>query len=189
MMKALRDNPRRTDRRGGRLLTALTSLSSGLMLGVVLAAGSAHADDPSEWGINGTYTVSSNGQWAKRNDVYHNEAVVRSTWTISTKCTTPVDCAGTVTSDQGWSAPVYTTSGLSWYVKRKLPRWEPCPDGTAADGLQTFRFYPVDTATGNVSEHDTTTLAGEDSTIGPSGACGVSKWLTIKMPFKAVKIS
>ena len=63
------------------------------------------------------------------------------------------------------------------------------PDGTAADGLQTFRFYPVDTATGNVSEHDTTTLAGEDSTIGPSGACGVSKWLTIKMPFKAVKIS
>ncbi len=39
------------------------------------------------------------------------------------------------------------------------------------------------------SEHDTTTLAGEDSTIGPSGACGVNKWLTIKMPFTAVKLS
>jgi hypothetical protein len=188
-MSTLRDQPRRPDHRRGCALTAMTALSSALMLPVASAAGPAHADDPSAWGINGTYAVSSNGQWAKTNDVYHDEAVVRSTWTISTKCTTPVDCAGTVTSDQGWSAPVYTSSGLSWFVKRTVPRWEPCPDGTAVDGLQTIRFYPVDAETGNVAQQDTTTLAGEDNTIGPSGACGINKWLTIKMPFKAVKIS
>jgi hypothetical protein len=150
--------------------------------------GQAHADDPSSWGINGTYTVSSNGQWAQTNDQYKNEAVIRSTWTISTSCTSPVDCTGTVTSDQGWSAPVYTTSGLSWYVKHTVKGWEPCPDGTASDGLQTYRFYPVDPATGLLSPN-TAMLAGEDRTVGISGACGINKWLNIKMPMTAIKIS
>jgi hypothetical protein len=149
----------------------------------------AHADESSDWGINGTYAVSSNGQWAQTNDRYKDEAVIRSTWTISTSCTSPVDCTGTVTSDQGWSAPVYTDSGLSWYVKRTLKGWEPCPDGTASDGLQTYRFYPVDPATGMVSNHSTAMLTGEDRTVGISGACGINKWLNIKMPMTAIKIS
>lgn len=165
---------------------AWAAMALVMFVGFGLAPG-ANADDPSTWGINGTYAVVSNGEWAQTNDRYQNEAVVRSTWTISTKCTSPVDCAGTVRSDQGWSAPVYTDSGLSWYVKRTIPRWEPCPDGTAADGLQTYRFYPVDPNTGMTSR-DTATLAGEDRTIGPSGACGISLWLNVKMPFKATKI-
>ena len=37
-------------------------------------------------------------------------------------------CAGTVTSDQGWSAEVHHRAG-QWFVKRDLPDWVPCPDG------------------------------------------------------------
>lgn len=171
-------------------LTVILKISTAVALIIGSGVpGQANADDPSTWGINGRYSVSSNGEWAQTNDQYKKEAVVRSTWTISTTCSTPVDCEGTVTSDQGWSEPVYTTSGLSWYVKRKVPHWEPCPDGTAADGLQTIRFYPVDASTGMVAAHDTKTLAGIDTTLGPSGACGINKWLSIKMPFKGVKIS
>jgi hypothetical protein len=168
-------------------VSARITMILALILGAA-AAPTARADDSSTWGINGTYSVVSNGEWAQTNDRYQNEAVVRSTWTISTTCTTPVDCTGTVKSDQGWSAPVYTDSGASWYVKRTVPGWEPCPNGTAADGEQTYRFYPVDPNTGLISQ-DTKTLTGEDRTIGASGACGISLWLSIKMPITAVRIS
>jgi len=45
----------------------------------------ASAYDPS---INGTYTATVVGDWARTNTVYHNEDVVRSTWKISSSCTT-----------------------------------------------------------------------------------------------------
>jgi hypothetical protein len=38
-------------------------------------------------------------------------------WTISTTCTTPVDCTGRVSSDQGWSADV-NIHGSEYVVKR-----------------------------------------------------------------------
>ena len=58
----------------------------------------ASAYDPS---INGTYTATVVGDWARTNTVYHNEDVVRSTWKVSSSCSTAQDCSGTVVSDQG----------------------------------------------------------------------------------------
>jgi hypothetical protein len=138
----------------------------------------AHASGA--WAINGSYIASSNGQWAKTNEVYRNEAVVRSTWTINSTCSTMSDCAGQVTSDQGWTAPIYTKAGM-WRVERTIKNWEPCPDGTSADGHQLFQFYPID-VNGQVAIHGSTVLAGEDKTVGPSGACGINKPLVISIP-------
>ncbi|BCP14264.1 hypothetical protein MINTM021_11730 [Mycobacterium paraintracellulare] len=137
--------------------------------------------------LNGRYQASSNGDRAKTNEVYHDEAVVRSIWTITSSCSDPFHCTGTVTSDQGWSAPVSKTS-ISWTLSRDIADWERCTDGTTAPGHQEFRFWRVD----NNGETDLTetspTYAGEDKTLGASGACGVSKWLAIRMPFRLDKI-
>ncbi len=54
-----------------------------------------------------------------------------------------MECHGTVTSDQGWSAPLYMNDGEMWKVRREVPNWERCEDGTAFPGQQTFFFYPV----------------------------------------------
>jgi hypothetical protein len=148
-------------------------------LAVTSVPGLAHAED--DWSINGVFRVQSNGDWAQSNDRFQNEPVVVSTWTISTTCTGPSSCTGQVTSDQGWKAPIYRNSA-QWFVKRSLPGWEPCPDGTAADGQQLYRFYPV-AADGTTDVHSTT-YAGFDHTIGPSGACGSNKPLEINVPLK-----
>jgi hypothetical protein len=143
----------------------------------------ANNDGPA---INGTFTATSNGQWAQTNDAFHDEATVRSIWTIHTTCSTPIDCVGTVTSDQGWTAPIYTTSDV-WYVKRDLPGWEPCPDGTSAPGQQIYRFAAV--ADDGTLDPASTTYAGADNTTGPSGACGKNLQLVVELPFKLVKIA
>jgi hypothetical protein len=148
-------------------------------------AGAARAD-VNHPAINGTYTATSNGEWARTNDVYHDEATTRSTWTISSSCTDPLTCSGTVTSDQGWTAPMSFISG-TWFVKRDLPNWEQCWDGTAATGHQIYRFYPVDENGSLVA--GSPMLVGEDATTGPSGACGWNLLLVIRMPFKLVKIA
>lgn len=137
--------------------------------------------------INGTYSATSNGEWARTNDSYHDEATVRSTWTIVSQCSNPLTCTGTVTSDQGWTADMSFVSG-SWLVHRELPGWETCADGTSATGQQVYRFYPVDPETGLMTA-GSPILAGEDATTGPSGACGKNWLLTIRLPFKLVKIS
>lgn len=126
--------------------------------------------------LNGTYRATSDGAWAKLNHQMHNQETVTSTWTITTTCTTPVDCAGTVSSDQGWSAPIVLRSGM-WLVTRNIANWEQCPDGTAFPGRQQFKFYqaPED-------------LKGWDETTGPSGACGANLWLVIDMPFTLVRV-
>jgi hypothetical protein len=172
----------------GRSMKASVAVAAAIVAATVGAPWPAHADDPSTWGLNGTYEASSNGEWAKTNDRYQKEAVVRSTWTISTQCTSPVDCAGTVTSDQGWTAPIYTTTGV-WWIKRTLVGWQPCPDGTAADALQTYRIFATERATGSASLFDSSLLTGEDHTVGNSGNCGRSEWVDIRMPFTAVKVS
>jgi hypothetical protein len=138
-----------------------------------------------EWGLNGTYIATSIGGWAQTNDVYHDEASVRSTWTISTTCSTPVECTGRVTSDLGWSADV-NIHGSKYVVKRDIPNWEPCPNGAARAGHQIYRFYPVDER-GWVSV-GSTIFAGVDKTSGDSGACGINKALVITMPFRLEKV-
>jgi hypothetical protein len=135
--------------------------------------------------LNGTYVVTANGEWAKTNDSYHDESVVRSTWTITSSCSNPVDCTGQVVSDEGWTAPIVHTSD-AWIVDRDVANWEPCPDGTAATGHQRYRFWPVD-ATGYVTP-GSPTLGGEQRTTGPSGACGVNRILVIRMPVRLDKV-
>ncbi len=152
-------------------------------IAVILTSGTpaAHA---SEWGLNGTYLALSDGKWAQTNDIFHDQASVHSTWTISSTCSTPVECTGRVSSDQGWSADA-SVHGSEWVVKRDIPNWEPCPDGSVRTGHQIFRFYPVDER-GWVN-WDSTVLAGFDKTVGDSGACGVNKALVIMLPFRLEK--
>lgn len=159
---------------------AVTLLTSALLTGT---AAPAAAND--EWGINGTFATSSNGQWAKVNERYQDEPSVRSTWTVNTVCSTPVDCAGTVNSDQGWSAPIYTTNGV-WYIKRVVPEWKYCADGSPVEGLQVYRIYPVGPE--GYVDPASDEYTGEDQTTGPSGSCGRNQWPAVRMPFYMKKI-
>jgi hypothetical protein len=163
-------------------------ITAAVTAGAVLACPAGPAEGSTgDWGINGTYTATSNGEWAKTNDVFHDEASIRSTWTVTTTCSYPTECTGTVTSDWGWTAPIYQKSAV-WYVKRTAENWQPCPDGTAAPGLQIYRFYPGSSDDGSAADPTSSTFLGEDQTSGISGSCGSSKVLFIAMPFKLVKI-
>lgn len=166
-------------------IAAATVLTATVISGVC-ATPPAQAS-PDDVAINGTYRASSLGDWAKTNQQFHDEATVRSTWTVTSTCSTVQDCTGTVKSDQGWSAPMFMHDGTSWYVKRDVPDWEPCQYGGSATGRQTIYFYPVN-ANGHV-QIGSPVLAGIDKTVGPSGACGQNRWLTIEMPFRLDKLS
>lgn len=153
-------------------------LSTALVAAVTSSFGQVPTAHATEWPtLNGTYIAVSDGQWAKTREVFRDEATITSTWTITSTCSTHVECTGYVVSDQGWSADAIFSAGL-WSVDRDLPNWEPCGDGSTVTGHQQFTFYAVDSAT----------LVGKDKTIGPSGACGVSYWLTVEMPFKLTMI-
>jgi hypothetical protein len=127
--------------------------------------------------FTGTYTAFSDGQWAQTRHSYHDEFSVTSTWTATSTCADYLDCTGQVSSDQGWSAAAICKSGL-WTVTHDVPNWEPCADGTAATGQQKFAFR---------SQTDLAKFDGWDTTLGPSGACGVNQWLVITMPFTLTK--
>ncbi len=167
--------------------TSRLSLSVAALTALTFVAVSypATAGASDKWALNGTFTATSNGEWATTNDVYHDEKSLRSTWTISSQCSYPTECTGTVSSDFGWTAPIYQTGG-EWYVKRVVPDWMPCQDGTSAPGYQVFRFHGV-TPGGDQSDPTSNILVGEDGTTGQSGACGRSLPLYISMPFKLVK--
>jgi hypothetical protein len=150
-------------------------------------AATARATTKEDVAINGTFRATSIGDYAKTNDTYSGEGTVISTWTISSSCVTFQECHGTVTSDQGWTAPAYMLDGIMWFVKRDVRNWERCADGTAFDGQQTFYFYPVD-ADGEF-RLGSPTYAGKDKTVGPSGACGQNQWLDITMPLRLDKLT
>jgi hypothetical protein len=168
---------------------SLGTVSSATVMATIVIGGLATA--PSAWAdgdpINGTYIATSVGEWAKTNEAFHDEPTVRSTWTITSSCTTAQDCSGQVTSDQGWSAPLAMHDGAQWRVRRDVPNWEYCPDGTAVTGQQIFSFVAVG-PDGRV-QPGSSTLAGLDKTTGPSGACGINRWLVIQMPFRLDKVS
>lgn len=138
-----------------------------------------------DWGLNGTYIATSNGEWAKTNGIFKDQDSIRSTWTISTNCSFPTECTGTVASDWGWTAPIYQTSGV-WFVKHVVDNWQPCPDGSAGPGLQVYRFF-ASSRDGEAADPGSSTLVGADETTGTSGSCGSSKVIFISMPFKLVK--
>jgi hypothetical protein len=164
-------------------VTVSASMAVAIATGLPTAAPASASDG--DFAINGTYIATSNGDWAQTREQYHNEATVISKWTIATTCTTTEDCTGTVTSDQGWTAPIWTHAAGSWYVDRDLPTWEPCPDGSFGHGKQRYRFYPA--GPGGAGDLFATNYVGADKTIGDSGACGVNKSLVIEMPFSLVR--
>lgn len=170
-----------------RMSVILAGVAATVGALVLAMANPSPATASGDWALNGTYTATSNGEWAATNDVFHNEKSLRSTWTISTVCSYPTECAGTVTSDFGWTAPIYQTGG-EWYVKRVIPNWMPCQtqDGPDADGFQVFRFHGA-SPDGAQSVPTTTFLVGTDATTGAKGACGRGLPLFITMPFKLVK--
>jgi hypothetical protein len=175
-----------TMRSAGTITTAI--LLAANVFSILGPASTARAITKEDVAINGTYRVTSIGNWAKINDQYNNEPTVVSTWTINSTCTTFQECNGTMRSDQGWSAPIYMLDGTMWYVKHEVPNWERCQDGTAFTGKQTYWFYPADAAGSGEFKIGSPVLAGKDKTVGPSGACGQNQWLTIDLPLRLDKI-
>ena len=58
-------------------------MATGMMPALLLALGApTAAASGDDWGLNGTYAATSIGNWAQTNDVYRDEATVRSKWTI-----------------------------------------------------------------------------------------------------------
>lgn len=140
-----------------------------------------------EFAMNGTYSVVSNGEWARMNDRYQDEPSVHSTWTVTSQCSTALTCAGTVTSSLGWTEDIYTTAGNLWYVKHLVPEWIPCPDGTTSPGLQIYRIYRA-TEEGLAVSSNSNLWLGEDETTGVSGNCGRNKSLVLNLPVKITKV-
>jgi hypothetical protein len=179
-------------RRPGTVVRATLMIGPALV-GAVHTAPSASADDYDAYALNGTYAATSDGTYATTDYAFHNEATVKSTWTITSKCTTDVHCTGQVTSDQGWSAPARTEAHV-WYVEHDVPNWETCPDGTTFTGHQTFMFYPANAD--GVTQIGSPYLEGRDKTVSPDFACGrtalglgARSRLTIVMPFRLDKIA
>jgi hypothetical protein len=172
------------------------ALAAIAVIGSVGTATPAHA---SNYGVelNGTYRVTSNGDWAKTNDVFINEPTKVQTWTIATSCTSPQRCEGQLTSDQGWTAEIRIGGGEGtenavgdyWVVDHVIPNWEPCPDGTAATGYEKFLFWGMDPLTNRREMTRTNLLSGTDKTHAASGACGINKPLVIELPVRLDKVS
>jgi hypothetical protein len=166
---------------------------------VIGSVGTATPADASNYGVelNGTYRVTSNGDWAKTNDVFIDERTVIQTWTMSSSCTGPQRCDGQVTSDQGWTAPLRLGGGEGspdaigdfWVVDRVVDNWEPCPDGTAATGQQKLIFWGIDPLTNRREMTKVDLLSGIEKTRAPSGACGINKPLVIELPVRLDKLS
>lgn len=158
---------------------AVVVCSGAIVTGIATGTASVAHADLSDYALNGVFTVTSDGQWAKTNERYHDEATVISTWTFATTCTATDTCSGQVTSDKGWTADVGYVEPL-WYVRRTVENWMHCPDGSFVAGQQTFKFF--------IDQYDKPNMRGWDNTLGPSGACGVNKVLNIEMPVRLVPI-
>ena len=89
-----------------------TAFGITIIAGMALAAAtvSAHADPPL---LNGNYSGA--------------EGDPVNVWTIASTCG-PAGCAGTVSSNQGWTSPM-TLAGGSWYFSVTKPDGFICADG------------------------------------------------------------
>ena len=165
----------------GAILGATTLTATGLFSTAATAAASDFGFE-----INGTYAFLSNGEWAKSNEVFNPQPVVRATWQVSSTCTSTARCEGQVTSDQGWSAPMRFTVDR-WLVTQDLPNWAPCGDGTAATGHQMFLFYGMDDNGQNTRNTDL--LGGRNLIKTDSGSCGRNRGLVMEIPMRLTRIS
>jgi hypothetical protein len=164
------------------------AMRSVAVVAVTIAGVTPHAAaDTDQFALNGTYSVVSNGEWAKMNERYQDEPTVRSEWTIATTCSTAITCAGKVTSSLGWTEDIYNTTGANWFVRHYVPNWIPCPDGSTAPGLQVFRFHP-DVSSSPDGSATPGVLVGEDVTTGESGNCGRNTSLILNLPVKLTRI-
>ncbi|MCV7083446.1 Rv2253/PknI dimerization domain-containing protein [Mycolicibacterium insubricum] len=166
-----------------RTASAATLAAVALTAGLLTAAPAGAEPN----GINGRFAVNSNGEFAKINERYENQPSEREDWTVSTQCSAPSMCTGTVVSTAGWTAPIYTINGL-WLVKRAIPNWRYCEDGVPIDGLKTYKIYPVARDGSYDAFYSSGEFAGENYTLGPSGACGRNQPTAIRMPFYMRKI-
>ena len=166
---------------GARSITTLGGCLS-IALGMVAPPAWAMPDGPA---LNGTYQAVTNGDWAKTDGVYRDQLTVISTWSIESVCANYPSCTGRITSDQGWSADMYFQT-QSWRVRRTIPDWQRCPDGTASSGHQLFIFYPY---AGSEFDISSAVLVGEDITSGVPGACGRGYPVEIRIPFRLTKLS
>jgi hypothetical protein len=159
------------------------------VLGAITALGVATAPSAlaEDWGLNGRFRATSNGDWATTNDVYHDEASKQNIWTVTMTCSNQVTCIGTVVSDAGWSADIKTTNG-EYVINRDLPSWEPCADGSGRTvaGHQRYRFFPV--ASNGFILPGSDVFAGFDQTAGESGGCSLNEKLEIVLPFRLEKL-
>src|SRR5215470_8739530 len=165
---------------GSAAAAAMTVLGS---LGV---APSSHA---STYGIelNGTWRVLTNGEWARTNQVLIDEKVVVQTWSITSSCVSPLECTGTVTSDQGWSAPINFVK-VYWILNRDIPNWAPCPDGTFATGHDKWTVWGINPTLNERDLKITDLIVGRQITETDSGACGVNKPLDIEIPVRMERL-
>lgn len=152
-------------------------------LAISLAVCPVAVASPNDVALNGTFTAVSDGTLAKTNEIFRDQATVTSTWTVVSSCVTFQDCTGTLTSDQGWTAQLVYRS-QRWRGVRVIENWLPCPDGTAAPGTQSFTFWSK--RLDAVDRNDR--LIGWDETVGPSGACGVNRWVTVRMPLVVTRV-
>lgn len=152
---------------------ALLGLGASIMSAPVQAA-------PLGFELNGSYRVTSNGAWAKTNEVYMDEATVVSVWTFNSSCANAHVCTGQVTSDQGWTAPLEFRS-TRWIVDRYHENWQTCPDGTTSPGQQRYQFQGSD-SNGQYEKTNIALLMGYDRTIGVGGACGRNQPTVIQLP-------
>src|SRR6201992_1091998 len=170
----------------GTVATAMLLATSAV--GFVGPAFTARADTKEEVAINGTYRVTSIGNWPKITDQYNGEPTTVQTWTLNSTCTSFQNCDGTVRSDEGWSARLYMRDGTLWYAKHEIPTWERCEDAPASPKKKLFPFYPADPEGTGELKLGSPVMAGKNKTIGPSGACGQNQWLTIELPMRLDKI-
>ncbi|OBK76292.1 hypothetical protein [Mycobacterium sp. 1274761.0] len=169
---------------GGKRVVGSIVTTASIALGALGTAPPAQADAPN---LNGRYQALSNGQFARTNDVFKDERTIVETWDISTTCKSPIECLGEVKSSAGWTAPI-TYDGDVWNVKRAIPNWEACPDGTYAEGAQNIIFWGIDPVKNERRPTFTTLLGGRDITMSPSGSCGINKSLQIELPFRLDKL-
>lgn len=142
-----------------------------------------------DWGvdISGTWSVFSNGQWARTNGVLIKQQSVQETWTVDVNCVSPIECTGEVNSSLGWTASARLDD--LWFIEHEVPNWLPCPDGTFATGHQRFVMWGMDPTIERRVNRFATTMGGRNLTSSDSGACGVNMPKVIELPVRAEKLS
>ena len=156
------------------------SLVAGATVLAATAIGALGADwaaraDVNNPALNGRYLATSNGEWAMTNESFHDEATTRSIWTITSSCSTPQDCAGTVTSDQGWTADISFRPATSGGSTASFRIGSHAPTAPRPPAYRNYVFWPSDET--GVIDMSSPILTGWDETGGPSGACGWNKTL------------